>query len=193
MQREMYIYMTTLFICEVWYMYVFKYEWRENQNTLSQWVNIQLLLYLSTTYIHYTYSCDFTHTDGYLTHTIIMNKYINNCKIKCNHDLKIYRVSKVENNNCVSKFSNIIQKGLLLSIAMAVCMCSSMILVYCYEISLEVYMLLLYYNIQVICMHMYNTCIPVLSHYTAKGKHKWGENPHFHKHPWVYSKYTDHG
>ena len=23
---------------------------------------------------------------------------------------------------------------------------------------------------------MYNTCIPVLSHYTAKGKHKWGEN-----------------
>ena len=67
-----------------------------------------------------------------------MNKYINNCKIKCNHALKIYRVSKVENNNCVGKFSNIIQKGLLLSIAMAVCMCSSMTLVYCYEISLEV-------------------------------------------------------
>ena len=43
-----------------------------------------------------------------------------------------------------------------------------------YEISLEVYMLLLYYNIQVICMH--NTCILVLSHYTAKGKH--GEGMH---------------
>ena len=89
--------------------------------------------------------------------------------------MKIFRVTKVENNNCVSKFLNIIQKPLLLSIAMAVCMCSSMILVY--EISLEVYMLLLYYNIQVICM--YNTCILVLSHYTAKGKHKWGGNAHF--------------
>ena len=99
-----------------------------------------------------------------------MNKYIINCKIKCNHALKIFRVSKVENNNCVSKFSNIIQKQLLLSIAMAVCMCSSMILVYYYEFSLEVYMLLLYYNIQVI--YMYNTCILVLSHYTAKGKHQ---------------------
>ena len=86
-----------------------------------------------------------------------MNTYIINCKIKCNHALKIFRVSNVENNNCVSKFSNIIQKRLLLSIAMAVCMCSSMILVYCYKISLEVYMLLLYYNIQVLCM--YCTCI----------------------------------
>ena len=97
---------------EVWYMYVFKYEWRENQNTLSQcvyiYIYIHLLLYLSTIYIYYTYSCDFTHTDGYLTHTIIMNNYIINCKIKCNHALKIFRVSKVENNNCVSKFSNII-------------------------------------------------------------------------------------
>ena len=134
-------------------MYVFKYEWRENQNTLSQCVNIHLLLYLSTIYIYYTYSCESTHTDGYLTHTIIINKYIINCKIKGNHALKIFRVIKIENNNCVSKFSNIIQKRLLLSKAMAVCMCSSMILVY--EISFEVYMLLLYYNIQVICM--YNT------------------------------------
>ena len=49
-QREMYIYTTTPFICEVWYMYVFKYEWRENQNTLSQCVNIHLLLYLSIIY-----------------------------------------------------------------------------------------------------------------------------------------------
>ena len=28
-QREMYIYKTIPFIYEVWYMYVFKYEWRE--------------------------------------------------------------------------------------------------------------------------------------------------------------------
>ena len=98
-----------------------------------------------------------------------------NGKIKGNHALKIYRVTKVENNNCVSKFSSIIQKPLLLSIAMAVCMCSSMILIY--EISLEVYMLLLNYNTQGICM--YNTCILVLSHYTAKGKQMCGGNAHF--------------
>ena len=127
----MYIYKTILFIYEVWYKYVFKYEWRENQKTLPQCVNIHLLLYLSTIYIYYTYSSESTHTDGYLTHTIIINKYIINCKIKGNHVLKIFRVTKVEYNNCVSKFSNIIQKLLLLlSIAMAVCMYSSMILVY---------------------------------------------------------------
>ena len=33
---------------------------------------------------------------------------------------------------------------------------------------------------------MYNTCILVLSHYTSKGKHQWGGNPHFFK----YVKYT---
>ena len=66
-------------------------------------------LFILYIYIYYTYSCDSTHTDCYLTHTIIMNKYIINCKIKSNHALKIFRVSKVENINCVSKLSNIIQ------------------------------------------------------------------------------------
>ena len=45
-------------------MYVFKYEWRENQNTLSQCVNIHILLYLSAIYIYCTYSCDYTYTGG---------------------------------------------------------------------------------------------------------------------------------
>ena len=34
--REMYIYTTTHFIYKLWYMYVFKCEWRENQNTLNK-------------------------------------------------------------------------------------------------------------------------------------------------------------
>ena len=119
-----------------------------------------IFFFIYRPYIFITLIHVILHTrDGYLIYTIITNKYIVNCNINCNHALIIFKLSNVENNNCVNKISIIIHEQLL-SIAIAVCMCSSVILVYCHANSLEVYMLLLYFNIQVICM--YNTCILII-------------------------------
>ena len=188
---EMYNYKTTHFMYEVWYMYEYSCsEGREGSVPPSQCLTIRVLPYLFSICIYYVCSHYYTHTNGYRTHTIISIKNIVGCKINCVQVKYLIRQSKITNHNRTNVVSHIV-RTFLISLAITVCMCSSMLIVYSHVPLLERYALQRYYVIHFV--FMYNACILVLSHYTAKGKHQGGGNLFFHMHPWVYSKYTDYG
>ena len=141
-------------------------------------------------YIFIMFVCIIIHTLMAIELIIITIINIVGCKINCVQVKYLVRQSKITNHNRTNVVSHIV-RTFLISLAITVCMCSSLLIVYSHVPLLERYALQRYYVIHVV--FMYNACILILSHYTAKGKHQGGGNLFFHMHPWVYSKYTDYG
>ena len=152
---EMYNYKTIHFMYEVWYMYVYSCsEGREGSVPPSQCLTINVLPYLFYICIYYVCSRYYTHPNGYRTHTIITIKNIVGCKINYVQVKHLIRQSKIKNHNRTNVVSHIV-RTFIISLAITVCMCSSMLIVYSHVSLLERYALQRYYVIHVVFMYLY--------------------------------------
>ena len=131
---------------------------------------------------------NYTHTKVFRTHTILTIKNILACKINYIQVKYLIGQYNLKNHNRTNVVSHIVCK-FIISLAITVCMCSSMLIVYSHVPLLKRYALQRNYVMHVVSL--YNAYILILSHYRTKGKLQVGLL--FHMHPWVYSKYTDYG